>query len=333
MSTSASSPGRSDGPRQDSTEPVEDTTLTIDVAAEDTEGVDQVIEPLAGNLPKDLPVWTNHTELDEDTRGMYAFTIRYGCSERPSFIVPFEIQEEVRNGIWRRVRQILQDDDAVPTVMFDECRSTHGSTYGAIDLVFTSDDALKKVLDKIDDIEVELDDGSVTTYDLRCSTNSLNGNILVFECLRLPLDTIDPHELLEAFKDVAASVGTVLGIGKVVTEVGEWGLRRETGSLRGYIRIHPNNLTLPWRELSRRLVTHFKWQGYPYYFSFPGREHLEEDRVSADYPHKLGQAAQRKDSEVEAEAGASRRSKRARGVTDGSDTAGAGTWKQRRSKQ
>lgn len=204
-------------------------TLKIDVPAETettSAAFETVIEPLAGQLPRDFPFWHNHSEIDEDVRGLLPFTIRYCCTAAQSYMIPSNDHEEIRSAIWREVGSLLEDDENLPRIRFDQRSIETSSNHGSLELVFGSHYAMSEVEKYFKRLEIKASDGTVSVYEQQGTTNSLAGDILVFECYRLPLDGVDPQELLKAFTAVASAVGNVLGIGQPVTKSKENDIKR-----------------------------------------------------------------------------------------------------------
>lgn len=293
----------------------------------DDSDMDLAVEQLSGTCPIDQDLWIDHTQIHYDVRGLAPFTMRFRSTKSPSSVVSPESQGEVRRAVWRKIVELLgpkADAKTLPAVMFDECATEHGHQAGVIDLVFSDCDTLVEVTGKLETCTLEIKDGdhASSQYLLQGVTNSLGGEIFVVECLRLPITTANAKDVHEAFAAELRNVGTVLGIGKLVTSTR--GRKVDSGTSRIYIKIHEENMALPWRELLQKLPTSIKWQGYPYNLTFAGKSRYRSDTIPSR-PSPV--ATQNNTSAEEAEIGPSGR--RA-GATDGASAPADAQKKKRR---
>lgn len=269
----------------------QDKVLKIDVTRKGNAPGDfrASVKQLAGACPDDQPLWLDHTETDYDARGMAPYSVRYACDREATSKMLVDNEAAVRRDIWRKLRQLLDgdgnDNGSTPAVMIDHGTRTADSSCAIVDLVFTTHKHVQKVSIELKQLELQHDDGECSRFKYSFITNSLSGDILVVECLRLPIDDAsDTQALLEAFSDMAAGVGKVLGIAELVTNSKEWNVRARNGVTRVYIKIHERNMAIDWSELVHKLPTRFVWHGFPYTLRFQGSGLLKEDVFSSNYP-------------------------------------------------
>lgn len=262
-------------------------SLTIDVAAEGKEDhdFDWSVRKIAGECLVDRPLWLDHTRTRHDGRGLAPYSIRY-VSNKEAILKAFEDEEvAIRKAIWRKVRELLGDDEVTPAIMIDQRTAADGSSRATLDLVFDSHKAVQAVADQLRHLHIQFSNGNADCLEFELNTNSLASDILVVECLRLPIDDVlNTEQLFEAFTDMASGVGTVLGLGEIIMKSKRQKILAPHGVVRCYVKIHEHNMGIPWSQLVNKLPSRFVWHGFPYTLRFQGSQLLKEDVYSSNYP-------------------------------------------------
>lgn len=269
----------------------QDTTVRIDLAGEPSDDHCSETIPTAGSPPYDAPFWINHAFL-HTPRGLGPRTIRY-ISNKGSISEDWKHASTIRDAIWHKLDEILATGaagDSLPSIVLDTSPISDDDGKGVLDLVFASDESFDEAYDKIVDgfdpivlagVEGE---GETRTYKLQCSTNSLEGKVIPFECIRLPLDRLDGQAVLAAFREVFKALGSVLGISEVTITSERWDVEdRAAGVLRGYLELSPEWMTTEWDEAVSELPTHWVCNGFPYTLRYPGSDLHGEDVYSRDF--------------------------------------------------
>lgn len=320
--------------KAESPEPAHDTVLKIAYTAtgngSDNDLV-QVIQPLLGELPRDEPVLPNFTALENDVRSMPPMTVRFTskADADPESIPLYHQPEAVRLAVWRKMEQLMPGltlSERRPTVMLDYRRIGQRTFRGTIDLTFTSWEAVSLTTEKLAEIELEGENGKSCRYIYYGVTNSLPGSVFVLECLRLPVNSANAHDVYEAFASLTSAIGKVLGLGKVVTTSKKWGVdSSDNGLLKIYVELARNSMLLtPWQSLALQLPTHFRWHGIAYILRYRGDHFHEKAVVSPCFPLVAGYA-DASGEDVEVEEAAPTASKHARSATSepGADSTAA----------
>lgn len=272
----------------------------IDLSLQSEQDVRYQLVPVSSRCPVDEPYWCDHAEISP-ARGLQPFTLRYLALHK---VTSSEIEgrDKIRSALWHRISEVLADSKAsgvpLPSIMFDQSTLPGDGQQGVIDLVFASASAYLVICDRIDkQIHIAGLDGSSSAqvYQFDCATNSLDGSILVVECLRLPLSKLDVQGVMAAFGVMAKPLGTVLGIASIIVTSDERDVQEESSdAVRCYVQLAPDKMTTPWKETIITLPTHFVCNGVPYTLRYSGVE-LHKEKVfstSFDIPVKVEQAQQ-----------------------------------------
>lgn len=310
--TSPSSSGSADIKAESLSE--EPGVARINISAESEQGIRYQLIPAAGKCPVDEPFWVNHANLSP-ARGLQPLTIRL-LSNQGGLPNNFDNEDKVRNALWRKIRQLFEAGEPcnapLPSIIFGQTPMAGGSSQGVIDLPFASTEEyqeaynrIDKVMDSIrisgfgdgDEDEDEDDDDEEThIYKYECSTNSLDGSVIVIECLGLPISRLDAEEVMAAFDVMAGSLGSILGIARIALVSRQWGIHRsEAGVVRIYLQLASENMTSPWEETISILPTHFVCNGVPYGLRYRGVKLHKEDVLSTDFNIPVRHAQVQKD--------------------------------------
>lgn len=269
----------------DSSPAITNGTLSIPCPDSRDRLEDVVLIPLAGQPPKEQPLWRNCLSKDFDLRDMAALRIRYQWWQSRDtkwecglLWCPF-LHDHVRISILRSVAQLLPSGAQLPTVVFDEASSGAGRHAGPtlIELAFSDAAALDRVSHELKEINIQRPSGHYTVFKYCARTNSIPGNIMRFDCQRLPLNAINIDAFYKTLEEMASYVGELLGIGKLVAQTEEFG-EVELGTVRGYIQLYRSTMLLSWDELLERMCSHVEFEGVSYLLVYAGCARQKEMR-------------------------------------------------------
>lgn len=305
--------------------------LRIDLAAESDKDFRNSLIPLAGLCPIDEPYWTNHSDIFT-ARGCQALTIRYMSTEGmlPSIE---DIADKIRAAIWRKISGLTYKDGApppFPSIVFDESSMPDHDGMGVIDLVFPSlkeyGSAYKSIVRDLHSIEIAGVEGDKThVYEYACSTNSLDGSIIVIECLRLPIDSLDAKAVFAALNTMVQPLGSVLGLCKIGVGSKTWGIsKQDSGIVRFYLQLTPEKMATSWEHsIVPLLPTHFVCNGVPYTLRYYGVELHKKKSFSTNFDIVFH------DSRIPPEASSSSLDKRPREASDAAESSSSAAKKAR----
>lgn len=252
---------------------------------------------MEGSCPKDQPLKQQQTHACMDRRLLLPLSIRFVPARNAGKKPGWACEGEIQRAVWHVVRREMDEEGwkgSMPSIIFDQDPLDPSKRDGCMDLVFSSGGIWLRMRARLSTIQLHNRAKSLGAWRYTAGPTkkkkSLDGSILPFDVLRLPVDSIDTKELLRSFNRMAmdAGVGTVIGFGsyKVTDGVDEPSHLR-SDILRGYIKLDQLSMTLPFATLARSLPTHFVWQGLPYVMYFPGRDFHHEPKHSANYPDEL----------------------------------------------
>lgn len=304
-------------------------TLRIDLTADSAEDQLSELTPIVGSTPLDEPFWHNHATMPP-ARGLGPRTMRYK-SNRCSIPEQWDHLCKARHAIWDKINEALPNGaaaKALPSIVFDISADPDDHHAGVLDLVFASHEAFEEAyrimggLDQIVVAGVHPDDDDAHIYKFECSTNSMPGRIVPFECIRLPSDTLDGSAVLAAFQEIFKSLGSVEGMIRVTVHSQRWSVRgQNVGVWRGYVELAPENMAPPWQEVISQLPTHWVCNGIPYTLRYPGSHLHEEDVFSRDFTIPAPPAPEETDQQSVASSSSKRRAASTTGAQDSSSTA------------
>lgn len=249
---------------------------------------------------------------------------------------PLKVEKQLRSALWEEISKLLRQADVpviLPSIIFDESTMPDKVGKGLIDLVFAAPDGFQKVyrtlLEQLRPIQIVDLEGGMHVYKCVRRTNSLDGSIIPVECVGLPIDALDAAAVMAAFEDVAAPLGRVLGVVKIVVKSKEWDAKeQETGITRFYLQFAPKKMTTPWKETILALPTQFVCNGVPYTMRYSGVDLHTEKVLSTDFSIPLKHAT------ANSSGSSSASDKRSRTATDAtSDSSSAANKKARRSNE
>lgn len=179
----------------------------------------------------------------------------------------------------------------MPTILFDG--QPHGQQGGCIDLVFPSSGAAISILNGMHSIKLD----NEAPFNFMAWTNSLAGDTIPIDCLRLPLQTANTTALLKSLDHAVGEIGSVIGIGsfKITTPIESLASGDEFRT-RSYLKLSRASMKLSFSELYTSLPTHFVWYGTPYRLYYPGSGLRNDVQYSADYPLEEDEATTSNDN-------------------------------------
>lgn len=240
----------------------------------------QALVPIYGSSPEDAPC-LRVAHLSGDTRTLAALTLRFMSPETGGTLILRQRSLSVSTAIWDALKAHLADTKCtlprdLPAITFDEidCR-------GVIDLGFKSFDAFQSVRKSFSSIKVE---GQACHYPLTCFTTTVPGNIFRIDCINLALDNVDAEALFLAIKRMTSSIGSLLGVSKLVVHCSNLDGPSYCGVVRCFVKLHRPWLSAQARELALQIPTHFLWHGKPHTLLYAGHDCHGQVKHSADYP-------------------------------------------------
>lgn len=267
-----------------SAKPSENRSWQLDVSVKSEEDLVHSIVHLAGKRYHDNPYWTAVHSID--ARGMGPLTWRFTSEMKPSLVWNISWQDKAPHEIWTRIKALLPDEQTrlvLPTIVFSDTLLVNGARSGVIDLVCSTKRTLD-ALNQLKDIHIAGVRNDTHVFSRTTCTSFLPGSILTLQCLGLPIDSLNPLQLLTAFRLAAQSVGTVLGMAKIVIDSKQWQVSQQfSGQVRVYCEIDDEKMAVPWAELVLSLPTHLRINGFPYPLTYPSRELHRHDVYSKNY--------------------------------------------------
>ncbi|PWN24741.1 hypothetical protein BDZ90DRAFT_262959 [Jaminaea rosea] len=246
------------------------------------------ITAIEGQELLDDPNWTDFTRASSDRRLMKPLTMRFVSQSPTAFDRLFEQHNDVRRCIWEKLSQQMGDcglKDRRSTILIDRDPLVKAQEGGYVDITFSSETAFARLLGRLSSIRLVLPCGAVIVLTRTDMSNSLRGDIMPFDVLRLPVTVHNAKDILRSLDDMASGVGSVIGIAK--HEIIESSFNPPqviSDKIRGWIKLWPASMTLPFAALVERLPTACKWRGVPFTLWYPGRALHKTASPSIDYP-------------------------------------------------
>lgn len=282
--TNSSASATASSGENESPKPNEKGSWQFDVSIESEEDLVHSIVHLAGKRYNDNPYWTGL--FSPDARGLGPLTWRFTSEMKPSLVWNISWQDKARHEIWTRIKALLPNDETrlvLPTIVFSDTPLVNGARSGVIDLVCPTK-RTHDALNQLTEIHIAGMRNDTHVFSRTTCTCFLPGSILPIQCLGLPIDSLDPIQLLTAFRLAAQSVGTVLGLVKIVIDSKQWQVSQQfSGQVRAYCEIDDEKMAVPWAELVLSLPTHLRINGFPYPLTYPSRELHRNDVYSKNY--------------------------------------------------
>ncbi|PWN24742.1 hypothetical protein BDZ90DRAFT_282071 [Jaminaea rosea] len=265
-----------------------DSDSTVLTLHSNSNMMSRVLLPFAGVCPPDLPLRTSSTMARYDRRLLGPLTLRFKAQGRSPTAWQSSAQDQIRRTIWTEVQRlatVAKKQCELPAIVFDEAPESFGEGKGCIDLVFRSPKALDLMRYRLHCFTLADTTGTRLQYRSAGWTGTLPGSVFIFDCLKLPVTPADSEAVLDSFKTMASDIGTMLGLGHVELKGSEFELTdKSTGTVRGYIKLHPKSLSMPFSTFISYLPTHFLWHGAPYTLQYSGRDLHKEAAFSQSYP-------------------------------------------------
>lgn len=287
MSTTSSAPG------QDIEAAVEtgilgEGKLHISLADAMQPLLDRDIVPLEGECSEDLFWWDSQTLDRNDRRNLQPLTMRFLARDRPPGSSFRGRHDDIRRAIWQAVGNEMNKANVsgpLPSVIVEENPFNERKSRDCIDVSFDDGFLLSAILAKLSRIEIVEVDEEPWQLSLSYFSGTLPRDILPFDVLRLPVTQSNSKAVMQSLTTMMASVGTVLGIGKI--HYPEEVLGRSLGPTqvtRDYLKLSRKSMTLPFNSLISQIPTHMVWKRASHSLQYAGRDLHDAAVHSDDFP-------------------------------------------------
>ncbi|PWN24743.1 hypothetical protein BDZ90DRAFT_262961 [Jaminaea rosea] len=244
------------------------------------------VVPFACQCPLDEPARESYTRTQVDRRLLGPLTLRFKATMNLEPIGDTALHDHIRRGLWRQIQPLLNKVNpslVLPSITFDKATGGSSAGWETIDLVFDSPAAFLAIAPYL--VSIQLEGGDPRIWSLWTWTNSLSGDDFIIDCIKLPVSANNGEAVMQSFDTVVASIGKVIGVGKLVMRTTEFKLADESeGIARVYVKLTQASRTTPLSSLVLHLPTHFNWQGVDYNLYYTGRELQTIPTYSAKFP-------------------------------------------------
>lgn len=272
--------------------------LQVPAAAAGDHGLEYSLLQYHGNRLDDYPFYFEFAQRVQDRRKLPRLSVRFKSKaqlpQQTGMTNNASRQAEVRTAVWSAYKSLVthkSDASGLPKVVFD---SMDG--FETITVIFTSIAAFEAFANNVKAINLDSDAQSKRNHVQDAMTNTLSGDILVFECLGLPMDTIEEAELFASLKTMVSGLGSLESLADVVATSENGEISVEAGILRCYVKLARANLAIDYARLLGNMPTHFKWYGIAYTLIWPRHDHPNYVNHSADYPHSKASSSNAADT-------------------------------------
>lgn len=258
---------------------VEDQPLDIGIS----------IKHLHGICVPESPSLQRLVSTTWDHRDITPLTMSFSSIQADDILVKPKLQDSIRIALWKALSKRLLSEglalpDHLPRITFDDAKVEGKGTLGIINVVFNSGKAFDIARRSLKVISVGTSGAQRRNYVCLKECNTLPKDIFSIDCLDLPLDSIDIATLFASLASMSAALGSLMGIGKIVTVSKDFSPESWTGVIRLQVKLNRRWMSVPLKDLATRLPTHFKWHGSLYKLFYAGHHHHAEAVHSPDYP-------------------------------------------------
>lgn len=248
-----------------------------------------VIQPLCGFCPPESPVRWRLASQGWPRRDLAPLSLHYVSSEADDILESTVTQDSIKVAVWRTLSNLLATKgctlpEALPRITFDEVKAKGNRALGVIDIVFSSSDAFEVARKNLRQISVGGVGSQRRVYLYERFSNAVPQDVMAFDCLGLPLQSLNIEALFASVTAMTAELGSLIGIGKTVTISKDFSPESWSGLLRFYLKLDRRWMAAPERDIALQLPTHLKWYGSLYKLFYLGYKHHSEESHSLDYP-------------------------------------------------
>lgn len=248
----------------------------------------RTLKTLHDFCPKDEPLEHDITYGCKDVRGLGPLTIQYRALKPENYINDCSRQDQVIEALRSRVGDLLvgsSASDERPAVVFDYT-VVGTSRFATIKLSFSTSEAFWLVRKGLLDISIGLVSESATSYWKHCWSNTLAGNLLAVDILRLSEQEAATKDFMASVRHMFFGVGQVLGVGAIML-ASESSKTIPANIIRVYVKLNHALMKLSFADFVERIPTDMRWKGVLYTMCWAGRDTRKHLLDSLDYPDQL----------------------------------------------
>lgn len=263
-----------------------DRSMHIDLPSDFGPRLSTKVVALGGSPPEEKPRASRWLHLSADVRLLGPFTLRFRSVEAHDPFEVGDVQDGIKSTIWSTIHKLLEEaglQSNLPRISFD-VDDAGVETYGLLDLVFPSSEVYSYVRKSFNEIHIGWDGNEKHAYERIALTNSVGGDVFKIDCINISLDDASVDSLYLALSDLTSSIGSLLGIAKIVFTKAELVQDKYSGSLRLYVKLTRYWRAAPLEDLVASLPTFFKWHGVSHRLLYAGLDLHAKPAYSADYP-------------------------------------------------
>lgn len=236
--------------------------------------------------------WRYFGHLYPDARERPPHTLQYICGEWDDLLSDAKRQDSIREALWTALEDIDGLDEQAKITFSDHENHQTESLGEIINLTFTSSQAFLAVNNGLKEILFRGQDGQQRRFAATSLPSVLAGNIFIFDCVNVPVDSIPVKSLFSALAHMTQELGSLAGMAKVVLNgTDDSDFEAGVDTVRGYLELDRAWIAVPLQELVNRFPSHFVWMGRPHQVLFTGYTLREKPLYSADYPLDGGSSA------------------------------------------